>query len=91
MTRLDNYVIYDGIIKVITEKLYNDGVETNVYRKYVHGDLDETFITLGDIREEYPDADIITVIHEEALQGVIYEYGNHGEYWEIHGKTFGYA
>lgn len=33
----------------------------------------------------------IFVIAENNLNGTIYQYGNHGPYWETHGQTKGYA
>lgn len=33
----------------------------------------------------------IFVIAENSLNGTIYQYGNHGPYWETHGQTKGYA
>ena len=46
-------------------------------------------ITLADILERYPKTEL--VIAEDALTGVVYRYGNHGEAWEQVGKTIGYA
>jgi hypothetical protein len=34
---------------------------------------------------------IIDVWQELGLNGYIYRYGNHGEFWEEHGRTKGYA
>ena len=52
----------------------------------------EKDITLKDIEDEYEDYDVITVICETPLEGVIYQYGNYNDgKWHTHGKTVGYA
>jgi hypothetical protein len=33
----------------------------------------------------------IMVIYETGLDGTIYRYGNHGDYWEIVGQLAGWA
>lgn len=35
--------------------------------------------------------DLITVLVESPMGGKIYQYGNHGAYWVLHGKLNGYA
>lgn len=35
--------------------------------------------------------DVIIVLAEDALNGTVYMYGNHGSYWEEHGTLKGYA
>jgi hypothetical protein len=34
---------------------------------------------------------LVTVLCESPLEGYVYEYGNHGPYWEVKGTTQGYA
>ena len=46
-------------------------------------------ITLADI--EAADTGVTIVISENALEGKVYKYGNHGQFWEKIGKTCGYA
>lgn len=71
----------DGIVKVI-----NDG-KCKVY--YTSDDKPKT---LDDIEKDFGgNDDLIIVIVEEPLKGAIYEYGNHGDYWELQGVTKGYA
>lgn len=53
-------------------------------------------VTLEDIREmcetEGYEEGIITVIVENPLEGVVYQYGNYAnDMWYIHGTTQGYA
>ena len=59
----------------------------------LYGDLDT--ITLKDCRETAVQrgykGGTITVIAENPLDGNIYRYGNHGDYWECIGEVFGYA
>lgn len=70
-------VIVEANENIFTEKLYSS----------------EKDITLKDIEEEYSeDYDVITVICETPLEGVIYQYGNYNDgSWHTHGKTVGYA
>lgn len=52
-------------------------------------------VSLKDIEDEvkrdYENVSRITVIAERPLHGIIYEYGNYGDFWMEHGKTIGYA
>lgn len=34
---------------------------------------------------------VVTVLAEEPLEGTVYRYGGHGDYWEIIGTLSGYA
>lgn len=43
------------------------------------------------IEVKYKDIAIITVISEMAMSGVIFQWGNHGNFWEIQGSTKGFA
>ena len=49
-----------------------------------------TWLTLNEIAEQL-DHQPITVITDGPLEGVIYHYGNHGDFWEQIGTTVGYA
>lgn len=70
-------IIVETDKETFTEKLYSS----------------EKDITLKDIEDEYSeDYDVITVICETPLEGVIYQYGNYNDgKWHNHGKTVGYA
>lgn len=52
------------------------------------------YITLADISNQITakgyDGSIM-VIYEKGLDGTIYRYGNHGDYWEIVGQLAGWA
>jgi hypothetical protein len=52
------------------------------------------YITLADISDQITvkgyDGSIM-VIYEAGLDGTIYRYGNHGDYWEIVGQLAGWA
>lgn len=49
-------------------------------------------LTLADIRNSVDSSKrCITVITEWPLEGYVYRYGNHGDYWEKIGETCGYA
>lgn len=52
---------------------------------------DISVLTLKEIAEQIPDEVMITVIVEEPLGGVIYQYGNYGHTWWRIGKLMGYA
>lgn len=74
-----------GILRIIGEKkvqiLYTDeGIA-----------LEEC---LKRAREAEPDIDqyqTVIVIEEHALEGKVFKYGNHGDFWEEVGETRGYA
>ena len=94
------------IISTNMELDFND-VEENRYKKsedaYIlnHAAINwdeeygERMISLEKLVEEVKkiedELSIITVIAEMGLSGVIYKYGNHGEYWEKTGETIGFA
>ena len=48
------------------------------------------WLTLDEIAEQL-DHQQITVIVDGPLEGAIYHFGNHGDFWEQIGKTVGYA
>lgn len=49
------------------------------------------WLHLDEIAEQLSEVKVIMVMVEDPLNGVIYEYGNHGDYWEEVGKLCGYA
>jgi hypothetical protein len=52
------------------------------------------YITLADISSQITEKGYngsIMVIYETGLDGTIYRYGNHGDYWEIVGQLAGWA
>ena len=55
---------------------------------YLDGEADEE-ISLDEIAEGYEG--VFMVIAERCLDGLVFRYRNHGEYWEITGKTRGFA
>lgn len=71
-----------GIIKIIT----NHKVKT-LYGEY--RTLKEC-LDLAKAISEMPMGSVI-VMHEEALRGNVYRYGNHGAIWEHIGKVEGFA
>ena len=72
---------YDGIIYIFKEN------ETRAKKIILAGNYPES-ISLDEIREKYKGK---IVIFEQAFQGSVYRYGNHGEYWEHIGYTIGFA
>lgn len=61
-----------------------------------HDDFGDSLgVSLNDITQQiksrFGDCGTITVISEFGLSGKIYLFGNHGDFWEEHGKTKGYA
>lgn len=64
--------------------------------EYVGKEFGEEFmyITLADISNQITEKGYnlsIMVIYETGLDGTIYRYGNHGDYWEIVGQLAGWA
>ena len=57
--------------------------------------VEEEPITLHDIenivKKKFNSCSLITVLAEEPLGGVIYKYGNHGDFWEEAGTLAGFA
>jgi len=77
--------------------LLADKIQVLTETSFVEMNISETAtISLSRIvkilKEEHGDRSYrITVIAESPLEGVIYKFGNHGDYWEVHGYTQGYA
>lgn len=58
------------------------------------GDEESMHLTLGSIMRQLLAIGVkgtITVIHETALDGTVYRFGNHGAYWEQVGLLAGFA
>ena len=69
-------------------------ISQHLFNKYLN--LPDSYLQLSEIGREirncYGELPRGTmVISESGLDGFIYEYGNHGKYWELVGKTCGYA
>jgi len=78
----ENLELGGGIIKLIT-----DHKVKTFYGEYKT--LKEC-LELGKGLSEMPTSNVI-VMHEEALRGDVYRYGNHGAFWEHIGTTKGFA
>lgn len=74
----------------------SDSIEWEL-EQFPNGDQVE-YLTLREIskrvketcrKHSYPE--IITVINNGPLDGTLYQYGNHGDNWELYGTTRGYA
>jgi hypothetical protein len=76
----DKIIFYDGIFNIITET----GRSKHLV---VCGEFDAE-VSLDYFRKKYK---AVIVIYEQDLHGVIYRYGNHGDFWESIGTTIGYA
>lgn len=74
--------------------IFSDDCNCNCYYARFYGNEDEEF-TLRDCFnlavEHGFTKGVITVLAERPLDGTVYRYGNHGDYWECIGKTVGYA
>ena len=62
----------------------------------IESNYDDEFVllTLSEISEQIRNLGfegVIYVWEERSCVGMIYQFGNHGEYWELHGKTNGYG
>lgn len=84
--RVDDRRFHDCVLTIIDKTKNSETVRT----VYLDGEYDEP-MTLNGIREMFPKAREITVFAENALNGRIYRYGNHGDFWEYVGDTVGYA
>lgn len=73
-------VFYDGIFNIITETGRNKSL-------VICGEFEHE-VSLDYFRKKYK---AVIVIYEQALHGIIYRYGNHGDFWESIGTTIGYA
>jgi hypothetical protein len=73
-------VFYDGIFNIITETGRSKAL-------VICGEFDHE-VSLDYFRKKYK---AVIVIYEQALHGIIYRYGNHGDFWESIGTTIGYA
>lgn len=76
----DKIVFYDGIFNIITEK--GRSKHLVLCGEYEHE------VSLDYFRRKYK---AVIVIYEQDLHGIIYRYGNHGDFWESIGTTIGYA
>lgn len=76
----DKIIFYDGIFNIITET----GRSKHLV---ICGEFDAE-VSLDYFRKKYK---AVIVIYEQDLHGIIYRYGNHGDFWESIGTTIGYA
>ncbi len=76
----EKIVFYDGIFNIITET----GRSKHLV---ICGEFDHE-VSLDYFRRKYK---AVIVIYEQDLHGIIYRYGNHGDFWESIGTTIGYA
>lgn len=94
----DEVILYDEMSSIII--LVHD--EQNPFEKMVFpkntlkwcGDEMGMHLTLGAISGQLTVIGVkgsIMVIYETGLDGTIYRYGNHGDYWEIVGQLAGWA
>lgn len=87
---------YDGIVIIICKSLSKTGIRCKEITLTAEGTEDDRFLSLEDCINEIgfdkTKGDcVISVVMESLLSGHIYQYGNHGPFWELHGKTQGYA
>lgn len=54
-------------------------------------DLVFKYLTLDEIAEQLGRNGTIMLIIETPTEGIIYKYGNHGNFWEITGRMCGYS
>ena len=73
-------IFCDGIFNIITET----GRSKHLV---ICGGYDHE-VSLDYFRKRYK---AVIVIYEQGLHGIIYRYGNHGDFWESIGTTIGYA
>lgn len=94
----DEVILYDEMSSIII--LVHD--EQNPFEEKVFpkntlkwcGDETGMHLTLGAISRQLTAIGVkgsIMVIYETGLDGTVYRYGNHGDYWEIVGQLAGWA
>lgn len=79
--------ISDKIVTIIS-KGNTPNSKPTVEIIYHDGEFDEP-LSLDIIRKKYPGVRMVIV--ESGFRGDVYRYGNHGDVWELTGKTEGYA
>ena len=91
----DSEMIFcDGILYIIQRWTDADGDERfQVTNLFLDGQYDKP-ISLEQIAKKFPR--VLKVIYDTALEGYVFNYGNHGnepdaEMWELVGTTIGYA
>lgn len=93
MINADNIRLYDGIATIVWSKLEFDtengiAVKRLYINEYDHENgisLNECLTAIG-----YDGKGVATVTFEESNRGKIWQFGNHGQIWEVHGKTRGF-
>lgn len=91
--RLEEKVIYndDYVSAVFIFTRDTDGLIFTIPHSKLNWGTDGA-LTLKEIADQLRSAHKTIFVWEDSpLEGVIYEYGNHGDYWEEYGKTQGYA
>lgn len=94
----DEVVLYDEMASIIIlvrdeQHPFEEKVFPNNLLKWC-GDEMYMHITLGSISRQLSAVGVtgsIMVIYELGLDGTVYRYGNHGDYWEQIGKLAGWA
>lgn len=87
-------VFYDGFLYIISTPFISEDGYPHKYSVVVEtlsAEYDDP-LSLADIQKKYPY--VCKVIYESALEGYVYNYGNHPkdkEKWELVGTTLGYA
>lgn len=83
-------------MKVPNDTTVGGGVVTIITKTKVRKIYNDEFMTLENCRDKARETEpenegTILVIDEDALSGVVYRYGNHGDYWERVGTMRGWA
>ena len=86
----DTFGCYDGIVRII----WGDKAKQIVMS--ANGTEDDKFISLNDCLKliDYNKGDgysVVFVMIDTFTDGVIYEYGNYGQFWTEYGTTRGFA
>ena len=102
----DEVVLYDEMASIIIlvrdeqhpfeEKVFPKNLLKWHTDEYAEKEYGEQFmsITLGSISRQLTAIGVtgsIIVLYETGLDGTVYRYGNHGDYWERIGKLAGWA
>ena len=82
---LGNTEFSAGVLTVITNYVKDSGLSV----EKVH--LSEEYDTPVKLDKFALPGAVVTVLHETELNGAVYRYGNHGDYWEEVGSLKGFA
>ena len=89
-TQSDSSIAIDGDKVIFTDGILKIFSHIEIITRYIDAQTDKP-ISLNDCLKFINQSGVITVIYDQATNGVIYQWGKHGDIWEEVGATIGYA